>query len=81
MLDALIPAAQALSAGLARDVLLHKMVQAAENGRDKTAQMMPPRGRSSYMGARAVGHVHPGAAAVVIWLTALQRALSPDPGR
>lgn len=79
MLDALIPAAQALagpaSVGLARDVLLHKMVQAAENGRDKTARMMPRRGRSSYMGARAVGHVDPGAAAVVIWLAAVQRAM------
>ena len=79
MLDALIPAAQALggpaSAGLARDALLHQMVQAAENGRDQTAQMMPRRGRSSYMGARAVGHVDPGAAAVVIWLTALQKAI------
>jgi len=79
MLDALIPAAQALagpaSAGLARDALLHRMVQAAESGRDKTAQMMPRRGRSSYMGARAVGHVDPGAAAAVIWLAALQRAI------
>jgi dihydroxyacetone kinase len=79
MLDALIPAAQALaesaSAGLARDTLLRGMVQAAGNGRDKTAQMMPRRGRSSYMGARAVGHVDPGAAAAVIWLNALQRAI------
>jgi triose/dihydroxyacetone kinase / FAD-AMP lyase (cyclizing) len=80
MLAALIPAAQALagpaSAGLARDALLHRMVQAAESGRDKTAQMMPRRGRSSYTGARAVGHVDPGAAAVAIWLTALQRAIT-----
>jgi dihydroxyacetone kinase len=66
-------------AGVTRDMLLRNMVQAAENGRVKTAQMMPRRGRSSYMGSRAVGHVDLGAAAVVIWLTALQRALSPDP--
>ncbi len=80
MLDALIPAAQALAgaapAGLTRDVLLRTTAQAAENGRDNTAQMMPRRGRSSYMGARAVGHVDPGAAAVVIWLTALEKALA-----
>ncbi|MDB5575656.1 MAG: dihydroxyacetone kinase, DhaK subunit [Bradyrhizobium sp.] len=77
MLDALIPAARALAgSGLTRDVLLHRMVEAAENGRDKTAQMMPRRGRSSYMGARAMGHVDPGAAAAVIWLAALQRALA-----
>ena len=83
MLDALIPAAKAIAAsapaGVTRDVLLRNMVQGAENGRDKTAQMMPRRGRSSYLGTRAVGHVDPGAAAVVIWPTALQRELSPDP--
>jgi len=77
MLDALIPAVQALGqSGLTRDVLLHQMVQAAENGRDKTARMMPRRGRSSYMGARAVGHVDPGAAAAAIWLAALQKAIA-----
>ena len=78
MLDALIPAVQALAPDprLTRDVLLHQMVQAAENGRDKTARMMPRRGRSSYMGARAVGHVDPGAAAAAIWLAALQKAIA-----
>lgn len=75
MLDALIPAARALalpaSAGLGLDVLLRKVTQAAAEGCNKTAQMMPRRGRSSYIGERALGHVDPGAAAAAIWLTAL----------
>jgi triose/dihydroxyacetone kinase / FAD-AMP lyase (cyclizing) len=75
MLDALIPAARALalpaSAGLEGEVLLGKMISAAELGRDRTAGMLPRRGRSSYMGERALGHVDPGAAAAVVWLTAL----------
>jgi dihydroxyacetone kinase len=33
--------------------------------------MNPKRGRSSYLGARAVGHVDPGAAAVVAWFEAV----------
>jgi triose/dihydroxyacetone kinase / FAD-AMP lyase (cyclizing) len=33
--------------------------------------MTPKRGRSSYLGDRAVGHPDPGAEAVAIWLAAL----------
>lgn len=79
MLDALIPAAHALalpvSAGLEGDVLLDKMIRAAELGRDRTAGMLPRRGRSSYIGERALGHVDPGAAAAVVWLTAIARVI------
>jgi dihydroxyacetone kinase len=75
MLDALIPAARALAlpanAGLGLDVLLRKVTQVAAEGRNKTAQMIPRRGRSSYTGVRALGHVDPGAAAAAIWLPAL----------
>ena len=70
MLDALDPAATALaSAGL------DAAVAAAEAGADGTASMTPRRGRSSYLGARALGHVDPGAKAVAIWLRAVRDAL------
>jgi triose/dihydroxyacetone kinase / FAD-AMP lyase (cyclizing) len=79
MLDAMIPAAKALAdaanAGSGRGAALAAMVQAAERGRDKTSEMMPRRGRSSYIGNRAVGHVDPGAAAVAIWLMAASRVI------
>jgi triose/dihydroxyacetone kinase / FAD-AMP lyase (cyclizing) len=44
---------------------------AAESGAVATAAMLPRRGRSSYLGERALGHVDPGAQAVVVWLRAL----------
>jgi dihydroxyacetone kinase len=40
--------------------------------------MAPRRGRSSYLGDRALGHADPGAEAVAIWLAAVQHALAPS---
>ncbi|MGF6973610.1 dihydroxyacetone kinase [Paraburkholderia sp. JPY465] len=42
----------------------------------RTASMHPRRGRSSYVGERAIGHVDPGAHAVALWLAAIREALS-----
>ncbi len=64
MLDALIPAADALAAG-------ESPVEAAAAGARATASMRPRRGRSSYLGDRALGHPDPGAEAVAVWLRAL----------
>jgi dihydroxyacetone kinase len=66
MLDALIPFAQALRHGTP-----HSALAAAEDGARATASMTPRRGRSSYLGQRAIGHEDPGAAAVAIWLRAV----------
>lgn len=65
MLDALIPFAQTL-----RYASTQAALAAAEDGAKATASMAPRRGRSSYLGDRALGHEDPGAAAVVIWLRA-----------
>jgi triose/dihydroxyacetone kinase / FAD-AMP lyase (cyclizing) len=37
--------------------------------------MIPRRGRSSYLGDRALGHPDPGAVAVAIWLRAVSNSL------
>jgi dihydroxyacetone kinase len=37
--------------------------------------MTARRGRSSYLGERAVGHPDPGAEAVVVWLDAVRHVL------
>lgn len=66
MLDALMPFAEALRTGSSPQVAL----AAAEEGAVATAHMAPRRGRSTYLGDRALGHEDPGAAAVVIWLRA-----------
>ena len=79
MLDALLPFASTLSAALeqSRSVVeaLESAVGAAEAGAAATAQMFPRRGRSSYLGERAIGHPDPGAAAVAIWLRAAASAM------
>jgi dihydroxyacetone kinase len=42
----------------------------ARQGAERTAAMSPRRGRSSYIGERAIGHPDPGAVAVALWLEA-----------
>lgn len=78
MLDSLLPAAEALSSNLARssaELALRSAVEAATAGAAATAGMKSRRGRSSYLGDRVVGNQDAGAAAVVVWLTALSTAL------
>jgi dihydroxyacetone kinase len=82
MLDALVPAAEALQSALRagrpwREALA-EAAAAAREGAARTAAMAPRRGRSSYLGDRALGHVDPGAEAVAIWLGAVQHALAPS---
>ncbi|MFE0100624.1 dihydroxyacetone kinase family protein [Streptomyces sp. NPDC059009] len=75
MLDALVPAAEALREALTDGedarAALARAVEAADKGATATAQLAPRRGRSSYLGERALGHPDPGAVAVVRWLSAL----------
>jgi dihydroxyacetone kinase len=80
MLDALMPACDALTDALiagrrVRDALL-AAADAAEAGARSTADLTPRRGRSSYLGRRALGHVDPGAEAVAVWLRAVAHALT-----
>jgi dihydroxyacetone kinase len=74
MLDALLPAAEAFQeavhAGRSVSDALRAAATAAAAGTRATADMMPRRGRSSYLGARALGHPDPGAEAVAVWLGA-----------
>ncbi len=80
MLDALLPFATVFSAALEQSrsctEALETAVGAAETGAQATAGMLPRRGRSSYLGERAVGHPDPGAVAVAIWLRAAASALA-----
>ena len=80
MVDALKPAADALQSALARsqeiDAALKATVDAAIEGAAHTASMRPRRGRSSYVGDRALGHADPGAHAVALWLIAISQVLN-----
>ncbi len=79
MLDALVPASEALASGLHAGrspvAALSEAVAAADRGAEATASMIPRRGRSSYLGDRALGHPDPGAVAVAIWLRAVSQSL------
>lgn len=77
MVDALQPAAEALSVGdAAGGELLALAAAAARTGAESTAGLRPSLGRSSYVGARADGIPDPGAVAVALQLEAAARALA-----
>ncbi|WP_062219664.1 dihydroxyacetone kinase family protein [Aureimonas sp. D3] len=79
MLDALCPAARAVSdsvaAGEALPTAFAKAEEAARDGAAASAQMAPRLGRASYLGERALGIPDAGAVAVSIWLCAIAEAL------
>ncbi|MBV9759726.1 MAG: dihydroxyacetone kinase subunit DhaK [Acidobacteriaceae bacterium] len=80
MLDALDPFARELAARLEEGRSLadaiEAAVRAAEAGAAATAGMVARRGRSSYLGHRAMGQPDPGAVAAAIWLRALVPVLA-----
>jgi phosphoenolpyruvate---glycerone phosphotransferase subunit DhaL len=64
MLDVLVPALDALrmaAAGLASEQILDRVRRAAEDGLAATKPMQASKGRASYLGARSIGHLDPGA--------------------
>jgi triose/dihydroxyacetone kinase / FAD-AMP lyase (cyclizing) len=75
MLDALHPAVKAARSTEGElSQRLAAAAQAARRGAESTAAMRPRRGRSSYVGDRAIGAKDPGAEAVAIWLEAASSA-------
>jgi len=83
MLDALAPAAAALASTLRSGASAAEAgtaaVEAARVGRDGTRDMVAQRGRASYLGERARGHLDPGAASSFILIEALAAALVDQP--
>jgi dihydroxyacetone kinase len=75
MLDALYPAAaafrKALEQGLPWTTAISTAATAAQLGADETAKLLPKRGRSAYIGERALGSPDPGAQAIAVWLRAI----------
>ncbi|WP_206691187.1 dihydroxyacetone kinase subunit DhaK [Quadrisphaera sp. INWT6] len=72
-LDALVPAAEALLAGGSLD----GAARAAADGARSSAQLVGRRGRSRYLGDRALGAPDPGAVAVALLVVALAQVLAP----
>ncbi|MGY1748449.1 dihydroxyacetone kinase subunit DhaL [Modestobacter sp. SYSU DS0511] len=74
MLDALIPACDALDAALAAGQPLGEALAAAaaaaREGRDATTAMTARKGRASYLGGRSAGHPDPGATSTTLLVEA-----------
>ncbi|MGA8597129.1 MAG: dihydroxyacetone kinase subunit DhaL [Bryobacteraceae bacterium] len=83
MLDALVPFVDTLAIEAAAKTPIARALTAAsiaaEEGARKTANMLPRRGRSSYLAERALGHPDPGAIAASIWLRAVSSSLIGNP--
>ena len=75
MVDALLPAvaaAEAAEGGVA--AVLAAAAEAADRGAESTVDMVPRKGRASYLGERAVGHMDPGARSTALLLHAFAEA-------
>lgn len=81
MLDALIPAADALSAALAQGATLGEALwrceRAAHQGMLDTIPLVATKGRASYLGERSAGHQDPGATSAHLLLRAAAEAWAP----
>lgn len=82
MLDAFVPASQALTAAVAGGDLaaaLRRAADAAAAGAEATVELEARRGRSSYVGDAARGVPDPGARAVALLFDCGARAVAPAP--
>ncbi len=84
LLDALIPATDALEAGLKQPdgtagngtAALQKAAEEARRAADATATMIAKKGRAAYTGERSVGSVDAGAVAIAVIAEAISAAWS-----
>jgi phosphoenolpyruvate---glycerone phosphotransferase subunit DhaL len=83
MVDAYAPAVAACEKALADGASLataaDAAAEAAEQGAQDTVPLQARKGRASYLGARSVGHLDPGAASTALAFSALRDALDPIP--
>ena len=83
MLDTLVPAVSVLGSRLRGGASTADAVEAAlvaaRTGRESTREMVAQRGRASYLGERARGHLDPGAASSLILVEALAAAMRDQP--
>jgi len=75
MVDALLPAIEALREGGELGDALKRSADAAEEGMKATIPLEARRGRASYLGPRSVGHQDPGATSSYLLLRAAAETL------
>ncbi|MFF9769181.1 dihydroxyacetone kinase subunit DhaL [Streptomyces sp. NPDC014636] len=72
MIDALVPAVDALASGFAA------ARAAAEQGAEATTPLQARKGRASYLGERSIGHQDPGATSSALLIAALADTAEAD---
>jgi len=76
MVDALIPAVEALESASDLETGLHAAVQAAEEGMKATTPLVARKGRASYLGERSKDHQDPGATSTYYLFKSAAEALA-----
>jgi dihydroxyacetone kinase-like protein len=76
MVDALIPAVEALEAASELDAGLRAAEQAAEQGMKETIPLVARKGRASYLGERSKDHQDPGATSTYYLFKSATEALA-----
>ena len=71
MLDVLVPVLEILKADAGRADLIERVRTTASEAVARTAPMQATKGRASFLGARSVGHVDPGAKSSCVLLHAV----------
>ncbi len=76
MVDAMVPAVEALEAGIGDlPAALDAAAVAAAAGRDRVTPLVARKGRASYLGERSADHQDPGATSTTILFESLRDAL------
>lgn len=71
MLDVLVPVLETLKTDTGRGDLIERVRTTASEAVERTAPMQATKGRASFLGARSVGHVDPGAKSSCVLLHAV----------
>jgi dihydroxyacetone kinase-like protein len=71
MLDVLFPVLETLKAEAARLDLIERVRATASEAVARTVPMQATKGRASFLGARSVGHIDPGARSSCVLLHAV----------
>jgi len=75
MLDVLVPVLETLKVAAGRPDLIERVRETASEAVARTVPMQATKGRASYLGARSIGHVDPGAQSSCVLLHAVCNTL------
>jgi len=75
MLDVLVPVLETLKTAAGQPDLIERVRATAKEAVERTAPMLATKGRASFLGARSVGHVDPGARSSCVLVQAVCASL------